>query len=99
MFSVSGSNSRCEFNWRPNHEAKREHFGVCVKINGRRSESEFTAEAPEFNAEVADKTPLFPRSSAKTSASSAAEPSHKDLGTAKVCENRLGSNLIFLAEN
>jgi hypothetical protein len=92
MVSVSGSNSRCEFNWRPNHEAKREHFGVWVKINGRRSESEFTAGAAELNAEVVDKTRLFLRSAAKTSASNAAKPSHKDLETARVCKDLLGSN-------
>src|SRR2546425_13357154 len=92
MFSVSGSNSRCEFNWRPNHEAKREHYGVWVKSNGRRSESEFTAEAAELNAEVVGKTPSFCVPLRKPLLPTRQKPSHKDLETAKVCENRLGSN-------
>ena len=68
-----------------------------LEVSGKNQRTRYrirslTVEAAEFHADVAEKTLLFLRSSAKNSASKDAKPFIKTWKPTTVCEDRLSSN-------
>jgi hypothetical protein len=68
-----------------------------LEVSGKNQRTRYrirslTVEAAEFDADIAEKTLIFLRSSAKTSASNDAKPFIKTWKPTTACEDRLSSN-------